>query len=249
MSLFTQDIESLSRIYLNMVLNEAGGQEAGKLELVRTSLAQAKAYAEELFTKNGRELYTEIPDFDKNYQATQAKAKMGTTQRKEMPVISTENVKELQQRLKDGHIDVSKPFSSDTNSNNPFPEGLSGQMAKDWLENGLKDGDKKDDVVNASMKKFTVSDLIPIQQQVYFDKSISAIAEFGAVNSRKFFEGKTTFIASSDKRIIDGHHRFLGAMLLDPSMKVTCLVIDLPINKLLPMSLAYGDAIGNKRNA
>ena len=39
------------------------------------------------------------------------------------------------------------------------------------------------------------------------------------------------------------------ALLLDSNMKVYVLEIDLPISKLLPLSIAYGDAIGNKRNA
>jgi hypothetical protein len=32
-------------------------------------------------------------------------------------------------------------------------------------------------------------------------------------------------------------------------MTVGALTIDLPIEKLLPMTKAYGDAIGNQRNA
>ena len=48
--------------------------------------------------------------------------------------------------------------------------------------------------------------------------------------------------------IIDGHHRFLSAVLVDPRIKVTALEIDLPIKDLLPLTLAYTDAIGNVRN-
>ena len=40
---------------------------------------------------------------------------------------------------------------------------------------------------------------------------------------------------------------YLG-MLACPKCKVNALQIKLPISKLLPMSLAYGDAIGNLRN-
>ena len=43
-------------------------------------------------------------------------------------------------------------------------------------------------------------------------------------------------------------HRFLSAVLVDPRINVTCLEIDLLINELLPMTLAYSDAIGNVRN-
>ena len=51
-----------------------------------------------------------------------------------------------------------------------------------------------------------------------------------------------------DNRIIDGHHRFLTTVLINPKIKVNCLKIDLPIRELLPLTLAYTDAIGNVRN-
>ena len=55
-------------------------------------------------------------------------------------------------------------------------------------------------------------------------------------------------MVSKDDRIIDGHHRFLSAVLVDPAIQVTALEIDLPIKDLLPLTLAYTDAIGNVRN-
>ena len=56
------------------------------------------------------------------------------------------------------------------------------------------------------------------------------------------------YIVSSDNRIIDGHHRFLTSVLIDPRLKVNVLKIDMPIKKLLELTLAYTDAIGNVRN-
>lgn len=53
---------------------------------------------------------------------------------------------------------------------------------------------------------------------------------------------------SKDRYIIDGHHRFLTGMLIDPKMKVNVLMIDMPISELLPSSLDYSDTIGNVRN-
>lgn len=247
-------IQSLSNIYLQMLkenlrLDEAGGEAAGALELAKISFAQAKEYALKTFTKYNRELYTEVPGFDKNFGMAQKKARMGSTQRRDMPVIDTADVRQFQTRLAQGHIDLKAPFSDKTDPANPFPEGLSGGMAKDWLEHGLQDGDKKDDKIKVTMKKVKVGSLVPIQKQIYFDKSIEATAEFGADGTRKFLEGKSFFIASSDLRIIDGHHRFLSGVLLDPNIMVQTLIIDLPIAMLLPLSLSYGDAIGNVRNA
>jgi hypothetical protein len=225
------------------------GEAAGKMELVKTPVEKAREFAEKKMKENGRELDKEIPDFDSNYQKVQKTAeKYGKTKRKDMPVIEDYQVKQFQKRLKAGVIDVDKPFSEKTPQSNPFPEGLTGKEAEFFLQAGIKlhDGDK-DDKVKTSMKKVKVKDLKPIQKQIYFDKSMSAIAEFGAKGTKDFLP-TSPFIASSDLAIIDGHHRWLSGNLLDPEMTVTVLVIDMPIKDLLPLTKAYGDAIGNKRN-
>lgn len=227
---------------------EAGGQAAGSLEIAKTDLKKARAYAEKLFKDNDKELSDHIPNFDSNYKIAQKNAMKGSTVRKDMPVITDDDVREFQRKLKTGSIDVNAPHADVTDKKNPFPEGLTGAQAKTFLNAGFKDGEKNDDVVKVSSKKVTVKSLSPIQKQIYFDKSIAGIAQFGAEASTKFMTS-TNFITSSDYYIIDGHHRYLGSMLLDPNMKVNCVVIDLPISKLLPLATAYGDAIGNKRNA
>jgi hypothetical protein len=230
------------------ILNEAG-QAAGKLELVNTDLDTARDYAAKAFEKEDKVLDQEIPDFDKNFLFAQKQAGSGRTQRKDMPVIDGKDVKKFQTRLAKGHIDVSFPFTKD--NANPFPEGLKGADAKKWLQDGLKinDGAKDDDRVNVVNAKEAVGNLKPIQKQIYFDKAMTDTSKFGADGSRNFLENNTFFILSADNYIIDGHHRYLAGILIDPSMKVNVLKIDLPINKLLPLSLAYGDAVGNKRNA
>lgn len=242
-------MNSIIDVYFNNYLQESsGGQVAGVMELTSTSLEDARIYAEQIFKRNGRLLDDEIPDFDINFIIAQKKAKMGYTKRRDMPVISTNDVRDLQNRLKKGSIDIKEPFAPTTDPNNPFPQGLSGEQAKVWLNSGFYDGSVTDDIINASIKKIKANQLIPIQQQIYFDKSIESISKKGNKISKNYLREKSIFITSSDNRIIDGHHRFLSAMLLDPKMTLTCFAIDLPINILLPLSLAYGDAIGNKRN-
>jgi hypothetical protein len=66
---------------------------------------------------------------------------------------------------------------------------------------------------------------------------------------RRWLGSGTFFIASEDGYIIDGHHRWLAGVLTDPDIKARVLTIDLPLKDLLPMSLAFSDAVGNKRNA
>ena len=63
-----------------------------------------------------------------------------------------------------------------------------------------------------------------------------------------YLQNDSILILSADLYLLDGHHRLLSAMLIDPKMKLKALIIDLPIKKLLPLTIAYGDSIGNKRN-
>ncbi len=230
---------------------EQSGQAPGKLELHKTPLDKARDYAEKAEKKYKRDLDTELPDFDRNYERTKKiTMQHGKTQRKDMPVIQDFQVKEFQSRLKSGMLDVDRPFSDKGKvGKNPFPEGLTGEKAKEFIKAGLKkyDGSKPDDQVKTSIKQIKVSDLIPIQKQIYFDKSMDGIAEYGRKGTIDFLKG-SYFIASSDLAIIDGHHRWLSGNLIDPNLKVPVLVIDMPIEDLLPLSKAYGDALGNKRN-
>jgi hypothetical protein len=227
-----------------------GGASAGKLEIVNTSLEKAIAYAEPKFAKHKRVLYNEMPDHDKNYQIAQSAAAMGHTKRKDMPVIEASDIKALQTALKQGGIDLNPPYAAATDQRDPFPEGLSGKDADLFLSRGLRinDGSKPDDQVTINKRRVLVTNLVPIQQQIYYDKSIDTLAQFGAKASRKFHQS-TIWIVSSDLKIIDGHHRFLSAILVDPNQKVQVLMIDLPLSKLLPLTKAFGDARGNKRNA
>ena len=224
-------------------LNEGGGESAGSMELDATSVEDASKFADKIGLKN------DLPDFVSNYKKAKKIVSIGRTKRKDMPVINDDDVKKFQARLEKGEIDIRKPFAKDTSVKNPFPAGLSGMKAKDFLKNGLKDGSRNDDIVGVTIKTVMVKNLKPIQKQIYFDKSAKATAQFGVEGTTNFLKNKTFFITSKDNFIIDGHHRFLSAMLVDPNMKVHALSVDLPIKELLPLSLSYGDSIGNKRNA
>ena len=209
-----------------------GGAEAGKMELIKTDEKKAYEYAKKLFDKKGFDIDKEIPNFDRNYKLAKKLARMGFAQRKDMPVIA-------------------RPFAKNEVPDDPFPQGLDKETGKKWVSGGLakNDGDRDDDKVDVKIKKISVGKLKPIQSQIYFDKSIKNVSKFGAKGTRDFSASKNNFyVVSKDDRIIDGHHRFLSAVLLDPAIQVTALEIDLPIKDLLPLTLAYTDAIGNVRN-
>jgi len=226
-------------------LMEGGGASAGKLEVVTTSLEKAREFALAKFPT----LDEDIPDFNSNYVLAQKLAYKGHTKRKDMPVITSKDVKKFQKRLMKGKLDINAPYADDTKEDDPFPEGLSGAKAERFVELGLKiyDGSKQDDQISVKNESIKARDLTPIQEQIYFDKGLSTIIKNGLEDTRKILLSKT-LIVSSDNRIIDGHHRFLSAILLDPDMKLNTIKIDLPLSKLLPLAIAYGDAIGNSRN-
>ena len=235
--------------FLRFITEGKGGASAGKLELIKTNFAKAKKYVEKKYPDF--DIEKEIPNFQKNYEYAQKLAKGGFAKRKDMPVIDNRDIKLLQKRLKSGSIDIARPFADNEVPDDPFPQGLDKTIGKKWVSGGLakNDGNAKDDIVDVKIKQVAVGNLKPIQSQIYFDKSIRNVAQFGAKGTRDFSSSKNNFyVVSSDNRIIDGHHRFLSAVLVDPKMKVTALEIDLPISKLLPLTLSYTDAIGNIRN-
>ena len=227
---------------INKFLNEQG-QAPGKLEIDSMSLEDAINFIKERdFDINN------FPDFESSFKKAQRLASKGWTKRRNMPVIDTDDVRNLQRALKSGRIDIKPPYHDSTNPDNPFPEGLSGFEADLFLKRGLKDGEEKDDTVDVNIEKKRIGDLKPIQKQIYYDKSMSNIVEFGIDATIDFLTNKSFFISSSDNFIIDGHHRWLSGMLINPDLKVNVLEIDLPLEKLLPLSRAYSDAIGKSRN-
>jgi len=236
-------------IKLKQLLFESGA-EAGSVEVANTPLKKARTQVELILSKVGKSLELELPNFDSNYQRIYNLFKMGKTKRSDMPAIDSRDTRLFQQRLSQGYIDIKKPLAPSTNIKNPFPLGLTGKQAEEWLEAGLErnDGDANDDKIKVKDGRTEVGNLKPIQKQVYLDKSMTRIAQGSAAISRSYLE-RSIYIVSSDHYIIDGHHRYLTAMLIDPTMKVNIIAIDLPLKQLLAVSTAYGDAIGNARNA
>lgn len=227
----------LAPIYRKL-LREAG-EAAGSLELRNTPIETIVQYATKLGLK--------IPNLQVNLETAYDLFGMGKTKRKDMPVIDDKDVKDFQKHLSNGFIDLTDPWSDRTNQDDPFPQGLTDKEATNFISNGIRDTSKPDDVVKTQIRMVAARDLIPIQQQVYASKSLNSIAK-GGIESTKQFLSTTILVISSDQRIIDGHHRFLSALIIDPNMKLKCLEVDLPIKTLLPLARAYGDAKGNARN-
>lgn len=221
------------------ILIEAG-EAAGQYELHKVSLDQAVEYC--------KKMGVDVPNLELHLKLAQKLFGMfGKTQRADMPVIDEKDVRDFQAKIKNGYIDFNDPFSDRTDPNDPFPQGLEDKDATNFMSNGLRDKNKPDDRINVSTKRIKAKDLRPIQAQVYLDKSVKSLAKNGIEASRQFLSN-STLITSSDNNIIDGHHRYLSALILDPDMEMKCLVVDVPIKILLPLATAYGDARGNERN-
>jgi len=218
-----------------------------RLEVISTSLYQARAYVSKRMEKFGT-LDDQFPNFDANYKLLQTWAGKGHTLRKDMPRIPNRQVKDFQKALEKGQFDLHKPFAKSTDPKNLFPDGLTGNKAKEFVKAGKHDGDENDDKIKTSIEKIAAGKLIPIQQQIYLD------AAFGDKITTSGIEGflkivkKTKLIASKDHYLIDGHHRTATSILIDPKMKLNVLVVDMPAVSLLKLSRAYGAARGNKPN-
>ena len=236
-------------LYLNEFLNESkssgGGLEPGKMELINTTEDQALEYVNSKYNIKeigGPKTFLDNFNFAKNL------AFLGKTQRRDMPVIDNVDIKLFQKRLVAGNIDVNAPFSKTYNKDDPFPEGLTGTQAKDFVERGLKDGNSSDDIINVEVELLQLKDLKPIQKQIYFDLSLDSVFKRGVDNKRNKLQKESIFIVSQDNYIIDGHHRFVTGLFINPNIKVHVMKIHLPLVQLLSLAAAYGDAIGNKRN-
>lgn len=230
----------------------AEAESRGQLEIVTTPLDTARTYATTVCLAHGTTIDAELPRFDSHYTTAQGRAMHGTTRRENMPVIDEGDVAALKRRLEAGALDVAAPYDTEDEGNaGPFPQGLSGAQAADWLTYGLPlhdHGPSQDDYIPVTNVSVSCGRLIPIQRQIYFDKSMNVIAQLGARTMMSRLLG-LRFILSSDHHIIDGHHRWLSAMLVDPDTSVNGVQIGLPFSTLLPLALSYSDALGHERNA
>jgi hypothetical protein len=229
-------MRSRPAIRFSSFINEYGGKAAGALEVVSTPLPVAYAYADKVMHEYQHESIDQaLPMFKTHYMMAQHAAAHGWTHRHEMPVLSSKDVPLLTKRLEDGALDIQA---------GKWQENLSGDAAKRFLvAGGLQPVNK----VKVSPMTIAAKDLKPIQKQIYFDKCMESIAKEG-IDAAERYVTSMQMVASSDHHIIDGHHRWLSALIINPDLAMTGIQIDLPIAHLLPLLVAYGDSIGNRRN-
>lgn len=234
--------------FKEMLAEAGGGAAPGKYRVHTTSVEEAYALAVrelgiEFVEKN-------LPDFKKNYKILQGqiqKFSLGKN-RADMPVIRAVDVKDFKKALDTGSLDVRAPYYGEMIRHQISPDELNKiAPGEKWVNLGLKDGEKRDDVVKTKVGKVEAKKLKPIQTEIYLDKVLAGFKKFG-VPTQSSPITKNTMIMSKNYYIIDGHHRWATLTLADASIKMSALIIPLDIEDLLTVSLNYGDAIGNKRN-
>ena len=124
----------------------------------------------------------------------------------------------------------------------PDPVPLSkvdSNVAKLAVVSGQKDGSPKDDPIQANMNASgPVSDLKPTQSTLVSDKVLNfALAYLGGETWMDL--SKMDAIVSGDKSIMDGHHRWAAALIVNPGMGVNYTLINLPLDKLISILNVY----------
>lgn len=96
---------------------------------------------------------------------------------------------------------------------------------------GLKDGDKSDDKISAKKVKIPAKSLKPAQKEIVPGKALAIAVRY--LMGAPIDLSDLGAIVSSDNYIMDGHHRWAAAFLLDPNTKLTVTKIDLKGEELI----------------
>lgn len=85
--------------------------------------------------------------------------------------------------------------------------------------------------------------LHPIQKQIYLDKAFSNVID---IMFNKI--GYSTLICDYSYNLLDGNHRWLAYMLINPEKYVEILRINRDYQSLIPMLSKYSKVILKERN-
>jgi hypothetical protein len=215
------------------------------LNMANTPLGKAHAYTAAVMMKAGKDIDEELPDFDRNYMMVQkALKKAKDIPRILMPVIEPHNMKDFHKSLKEGRIDIFKPWAK---GKLYTPTNLKpGKGGEEFSRLGFEDGDSKDDVVGAKWTSIPAKKLLPTQSQIWLEKVAGNIANFGTPKQGSSVTDQT-IIVSQEGYILDGHHRYGQAMIANPNLKLKALFIPVGIDLLVKVARSYGNSIGNEQ--
>jgi len=94
------------------------------------------------------------------------------------------------------------------------------------------DKGKADDVIKVGGASFAVGDLKPSQSSMNIEKALSMA--LGMIRDDKAGGDLGAFI-SSDKHIMDGHHRWVATAMVDPTAQIGGYSVEFPAEQLIPV--------------
>lgn len=134
-------------------------------------------------------------------------------------------------------------------TNKPVPlSKISPELAQVAVTSGNQDGNQKDDkVVGANPEdSVAVGSLKPMQKEVVPAKALGMMIGF-LLNGKPNLDDMEA-IVSSDNYIMDGHHRWAAATLINPNRSVKVARVDLPANQLVTALNIWTKAKGRGGN-
>jgi len=122
-------------------------------------------------------------------------------------------------------------------------------QSDDNKSNFLKDLEDKEEI-GGDVVKVKIKKLKPGQKTIFLDQVFSRMLSDKRF-TKKTLKGKvkdTDILISGDNHIIDGHHRWCSAFLLNPKCKLKCTQINLPFEQALPILNAILGATGSENH-
>ena len=223
--------------------------ESGFLNIKDLNVNIAKQHSENEFKKHNKNLNILIPNFNKNYLALQQSINKNSLniEREKMPVIEPEDIIKFDEDLKNGRIDIFKPYAREyIDKMMQYPEFFKSKRERDfWLQAGLKDNDLFDDIIPVITIKFPAKDLKPLQSQIWLDLITKKLIQHGIPTQTSRLIN-TSIITSKDGYILDGHHRWSQVMLTNPKLEMKVLYMPFTVEDLLLITKSYSIAIERK---
>lgn len=91
--------------------------------------------------------------------------------------------------------------------------------------------------------------LKPVQKNIYIEKAIQPILKQGEHRTKVYLRNQSTVTVSKDLYIVDGHHRWLSAMLIKPKLGIKVFQIGLTFTELYRPMIAYSNLLNNERRS
>jgi hypothetical protein len=107
------------------------------------------------------------------------------------------------------------------------------ETAKHLAATGLKDGEQDEDKVPINKGAFTTAELKPSQSSMNINIALGMVISMLDPKSKFSAGGDLGAFISSDKYIMDGHHRWIATSMIDPSKEIIGHAVNFPGEKLV----------------